>query len=225
MVPPLPLESSSEVPSSNSSPVSRRVARIAHLGTIGFGAALGLIALGFLTNPRPYPYYRWATLPITPLPTQPRLGHYPLSVTVGTWLWEFTFPLSLIWLVDRHSLASPRARRTVLVLLPAVYALGFHLYCRFVFPQPTPSVWEPAVTAVCYVYCQNYDLTWSYITLGTVGLGIADVLTPNESTVGWYALVGFGVLTFPLGIAPLYEASLRRRDLSLAVSSGGSTTS
>lgn len=197
---------------SSTSPISPTVARFARLGTIGFGVSLGLILLGFLTNPQPYPYYGWAALPVTPLPNQPRLGHYPLSITLGTWLWEFTFPLVLIWLVDRYSLGSTHARKVMFLVLPAIYALGFHLYCRFVFPQPAPSMWEPAVTAVCYIYCQNYDLLWSYITLGTVALGLLGAVLSAEDTASWLIIVVFGVLTFPLGIAPLYEAMLRQSD-------------
>lgn len=197
---------------SSTSPVSPTVARFARFGTIGFGVSLGLILLGFLTNPQPYPYYDWATLPVTPFPNQPRLGHYPLSITVGTWLWEFTFPLVLIWLVDRYSLGAERERNVMFLLLPALYALGFHLYCRFIFPQPTPSLWEPAVTGVCYIYCQNYDITWSYITLGTVMLGLLGAALPDDRPDSWFIVVMFGILTFPLGIAPLYEAVLRQSD-------------
>lgn len=192
------------------SPVSPTVARVARVGTVGFAASLVLISLGFLSNPQPSPYYGWASLPVTPLPEQPRLGHYPVSVTLGTWLWEFTFPLVLIWLADRHSLGCARARMALFLVVPAVYALGFHLYCRFVFPQPEPTSWEPAVTAVCYVYCQTYDLAWSHVTLGTVAVGLFAAALPGRRTGRWLAIVAFGVLTFPLGIAPLYEASLRR---------------
>ncbi len=196
----------------STSPVSPTVARLARLGTIGFGVSLGFIILGFLTNSLPFPYYDWATLPVTPLPSQPRLGHYPFSITIGLWLWEFTFPFVLIWLADRCSFGSTHARKVMFLVLPAIYALGFHLYCRFIFPQPTPSPWEPAVTAVCYVYCQTYSPLWSYITLGTVALGLLGAVLSNEETGGWLILVVFGILTFPLGIAPLYEALLRRDD-------------
>lgn len=211
--------------SPSESPVPPVVATLARVGAFGFVVSVGLVALGFLTNPEPYPYYEWATLPVTPLPEQPRLGHYPVSITLGTWLWEFTVPLALIWLVDRYGLDSRRARNGVLVALPAVYALGFHLYCRFVFPQPDPTLWEPAVTAVCYVYCQTYDPSWSYVTLGTVALGAVGALAPRERTGGWVALVAFGVLSFPLGIAPLFEAWARRRDSSPGRPAGGPTAS
>lgn len=209
----------------SNSPVSSSVAAVARIGSFGFAVAVGLVVLGFLTNPEPYPYYDWATLPVTPLPEQPRLGHYPATITLGTWLWEFTFPLALIWLVDRYGLGSNRARTVVFLLVPAVYALGFHLYCRFVFPQPDPTLWEPAVTAVCYVYCQTYDLSWSYVTLGTVALGTLGMLLPDRSTASWVAIVAFGVLTFPLGIAPLYEAALRRSGRSTNRRASRSTAS
>lgn len=199
------------------------MARLARVGTGGFGVAVGLILLAFLTNIQPFPYYEWATLPTTVLPSQPRLGHYPVSLTLGLWLWEFTFPFVLIWIADRYALGSKQGRALMFILVPAIYALAFHLYCRFIFPQPDPTAWEPAVTVVCYFYCQTYTLSWSYITIGTAILGLLVAATPAKKTIGWYALVVFGILTFPLGIAPLYEAAVRRERSSHRASIGNPT--
>ena len=197
-----------------SRPLSGRLRRVARLGTWAFVLANALVAFSVLTNQQPVPYWPWLSLPVAPLPTQPRLGHYPLSYTLGLWLWEFTFPLSVLWGVDRLAVTSDRGRRLAFVALPAVVALAFHAYCRFVVPQPTPSVWEPAVTAVCYVYCQTYAPLWSAISVGTGALGLAGALAPRDSRVGTLATVAFGLLAFPLGVLALYEAATRRRGAS-----------
>ncbi|WP_436907302.1 hypothetical protein [Halosimplex marinum] len=185
------------------------IRRTAGVGTVGFVLANLLVGLAFLTDPDPMPYYPWASLPVAPLPDQPTLGHYPASYTLGLWLWEFTFPLSILWAADRAELTGERARRAALVGLPAVVALGFHAYCALVFPQPTPTPWEPAVTAVCYVYCQTYAPLWSAVTVGTVLLGVGGWLAPRDSRLGRAATAGFGLLAFPLGALALYDAATR----------------
>lgn len=181
--------------------------RVARTGTAGFVLANLLVGLASLTDPVPVPYYPWLSLPVAPLPDQPTLGHYPASYTLGLWLWEFTFPLSILWGVDGVGLAGDRGRRTAFVGVPALVALGFHAYCALVFPQPTPTPWEPAVTAVCYVYCQTYAPLWSAITVGTVLLGVGGWLAPRDSSLGRASTAVFGLLAFPLGIPALYEAA------------------
>ncbi|WP_123537979.1 hypothetical protein [Halosimplex salinum] len=185
-------------------PWLRRVARV---GTAGFVLANLLVVLAFLTDTVPVPYYSWLSLPVAPLPDQPTLGHYPASYTLGLWLWEFTFPLSILWVADRAGVTGERGRRTAFVGIPALVALCFHAYCVLVFPQPTPTPWEPAVTAVCYVYCQTYAPLWSAITVGTVLLGVGGWLAPRDSSLGRAGTAAFGVLAFPLGVLALYDAA------------------
>ncbi|WP_459194356.1 hypothetical protein [Halosimplex sp. J119] len=185
-------------------PLVRRIARV---GTAGFVLANLLVGVAFLTDPVPVPYYPWLSLPVAPLPDQPTLGHYPASYTLGLWLWEVTFPLSIVWAVDRAGAATERGRRTAFVGVPAIVALAFHAYCALVFPQPTPTPWEPAVTAVCYVYCQTYAPLWSAVTVGTVLLGLGGWLAPRDSPLGRASTAAFGLLAFPLGIPALYEAA------------------
>lgn len=200
----------------SSDPFPPAVRRVARLGTAGFVLANLLVGVAFLTDTAPVPYYPWLSLPVAPLPDQPRLGHYPASYTVGLWLWEFTFPLAVLRAAQRSGVTSERARRAAFVGLPALVALGFHAYCALVFPQPTPTPWEPAVTAVCYVYCQTYAPLWSAITVGTVLLGLGGWLAPRESRLGRTATVAFGLLAFPLGALALYDAATAGRSADAA---------
>lgn len=63
-----------------------------------YGLAVGTVAalFAFLTNPVPDPSFRWATLPESWRLSlrQPRIEHWPVSYTVGIWLWAFGFPPS-----------------------------------------------------------------------------------------------------------------------------------
>lgn len=196
-------------------PLPPRLRRVAGAGAAGFVLANLLVGLAFLTDPVPVPYYPWLSLSAAPLPDQPTLGHYPASYTLGLWLWEFTFPLSILWAADRAGLTGERGRRAAFVGVPVLVALGFHAYCALVFPQPTPSPWEPAVTAVCYVYCQTYGPLWSAITVGTVLLAVGGWLAPRASSLGRAGTAAFGLLAFPLGVPALYEAATTGGDAPL----------
>jgi hypothetical protein len=72
-------------------------ARVAQYTTAGlYGLLLGtvLCLVDLFTNPVPDPSFPWATLPPSlrlPL-QQPRIEHWPVTYTVGIWLWVFCFP-------------------------------------------------------------------------------------------------------------------------------------
>ena len=64
------------------------------------GTVLCLVAL--FTNPVPDPSFPWATLPPSlQLPLrQPRIEHWPVTYTVGIWLWVFFSPPRSSWDID-----------------------------------------------------------------------------------------------------------------------------
>lgn len=61
-----------------------------------YGLVLGMVLclIALFTHPIPDPSFPWATLPPSlRLPiTQPRIEHWPVTYTIGIWLWIFCFP-------------------------------------------------------------------------------------------------------------------------------------
>lgn len=186
------------------------LARYAEIGlySLIFGTVLCLIAL--FTNPVPDPSFPWATLPASlRLPvTQPRIEHWPVSYTLGIWLWVFCAPALLLAGYRRYQ-TQPVAW---LVAAPTVGMLGLTTYCRFFWPKLYPPTWNaPAYTFICWLYCATYDPLWSNFAYGIVFLGIvATVVALRDSTWDTFTLAAFGVLSLPLGVPALYEAYRRR---------------
>jgi hypothetical protein len=194
------------------------------LAGLAVGTALCLLAL--FTNQVPDPSFPWFTLPESVrLPVeQPRIEHWPVTYTVGIWLWVFCLPAMFLAGSRRGvgrglSAAGTRHRfATVwLVGLPTVTMLWLTSYCRFFWPKLFPASWNaPSYTLVCWLYCSSYVPLWSNLAyvvaaVGVVATGLALWRTDRAP----YVLVAFGVLAFPLGIPAIY-AGYRR------LGSGGS---
>ncbi len=68
--------------------------RYTTLGLYRLLVGIVLCLVAFLTNPVPDPSFSWATLSESVrLPiAQPRIEHWPVTYTIGIWLWVFCFP-------------------------------------------------------------------------------------------------------------------------------------
>jgi len=189
-------------------------------GLAGLVVGTVLCLLALFTNQTPDPSFQWFTLPASlRLPVeQPRIEHWPVTYTVGIWLWVFSLPAVFLagyrrgvgrgrFAVDtRHRFAT-----AWLVGLPTVAMLGLTTYCRFFWPKLFPASWNaPSYTLVCWLYCSSYVPFWSNLAYAVAGFGVvATVLTLWRTDRAPYALVAFGVLAFPLGIPAIY-AGYRR---------------
>lgn len=180
----------------------------------GLVAGTVLSFAAFLTNPVPDPSFPWATVPASlRLPvTQPRIEHWPVTYTVGIWLWVLCLPGVFFAGYRRAGATTTRATRMWLVGLPAVSMLALSTYCRWFWPKLQPPTWNaPSYTVVCWLYCSSYDPVWSTLALGIAGLGLVVALIGGIRRSGW-ATVGmavFGVLSLPLGLPALYAAYCR----------------
>jgi hypothetical protein len=188
--------------------------RYTTLGLYGLlvGTVLCLVAL--LTNPVPDPSFPWATLPESlRLPiAQPRIEHWPVTYTIGIWLWVFCFPALFLAGYRRYGDRS-RGAAVWLVGLPTLAMVGWTTYCRFYWPKLHPPTWNaPAYTFVCWLYCSTYDAIWSNAAFLIALLGaVATTLILQRTRGTRYALIGFGILALPLGLPALYEGSRRAR--------------
>jgi len=191
--------------------------RIGQYTTAGlYGLVLGTVLCLFalFTNPVPDPSFPWATLPPSlrfPL-QQPRIEHWPVTYTIGIWLWIFCFPALFLAGYRRYGDRN-RGAAVWLVGLPTVAMLGWTTYCRFFWPKLHPPTWNaPAYTFVCWLYCSTYDVIWSNAAFLIALLGaVATVLILQRTRGTKYALIGFGVLALPLGLPALYEGSRRAK--------------
>jgi len=191
--------------------------RIGQYTTAGlYGLVLGtvLCLVALFTNPIPDPSFPWATLPPSlRLPfQQPRIEHWPVTYTIGIWLWVFCFPALFLAGYRRYGDRN-RGAAVWLVGLPTVAMLGWTTYCRFFWPKLHPPTWNaPAYTFVCWLYCSTYDVIWSNAAFLIALLGaVATVLILQRTRGTKYALIGFGILALPLGLPALYEGSRRAR--------------
>jgi hypothetical protein len=174
------------------------------------GTVLCLVAL--FTNPIPDPSFPWATLPpALRLPiTQPRIEHWPVTYTIGIWLWIFCFPALFFAGYRRFGHIT---RNVVLWLsgLPTIVMLGWTTYCRFFLPKLHPPTWNaPAYTFVCWAYCSTYDAVWSnaaYV-IAVVGL-VTTLLALRRTQHSRCLLIEFGMLALPIGLPALYEGYRR----------------
>lgn len=91
--------------------------------------------------------------------------------------------------------------------------LGWTTYCRFFWPKLHPPTWNaPAYTFVCWAYCSTYDVVWSNTAYGIAVIGlVATFLALRRTWYNRYLLIGFGVLSLPIGLPALYEGYRRAR--------------
>ncbi len=184
----------------------------ATLGLYGLVAGTALCLLALFTNPVPDPSFSWATLPASlRLPVrQPRIEHWPVSYTLGIWLWVFCVPA--LFLAGYRRFSDTIAPTWWLVGLPTATMLGLTTYCRFFWPKLYPSTWNaPSYTLVCWLYCSTYEPVWSNAAYAVAGIGIvATAIAVRRWRADVLALATFGVLAFPLGLPSLFAASRRR---------------
>ncbi|ELZ28990.1 hypothetical protein C474_13849 [Halogeometricum pallidum JCM 14848] len=182
--------------------------RYTTLGLYGLLVGTVLCLVAFLTNPVPDPSFPWATLPESlRLPiAQPRIQHWPVTYTIGIWLWVFCFP-ALFLAGYRRCGDRSRGAAVWLVGLPTLAMLGWTTYCRFFWPKLHPPTWNaPAYTFVCWLYCSTYDAIWSNAAFLIALLGaVATILILQRTRGTKYALIGFGILALTLGLPALYE--------------------
>ena len=189
--------------------------RIGQYTTAGlYGLVLGtvLCLVALFTNPVPDPSFPWATLPPSlrfPL-QQPRIEHWPVTYTIGIWLWVFCFPALFLAGYRRYGDRN-RGAAVWLVGLPTIAMLGWTTYCRFFWPKLRPPTWNaPAYTFVCWLYCSTYNVLWSNTAYVIALFGIVTtILVVRHQDRDRYALLGFGILALPLGLPALYEGYRR----------------
>ena len=173
-----------------------------------------LCLLALFTNPVPDPSFPWATLPVSlRLPiSQPRVEHWPVSYTVGIWLWIAGFPALFLAGYRRYGTTRRDAVRW-LVASPTLAMLGWTTYCRFFWPKLSPPTWNaPSYTLVCWLYCSSYVTFWSDAAYAVAALGVvATLLALWRTGRAWAALVTVGVLAFPLGLPAVFEGYRRYR--------------
>lgn len=179
-------------------------ARTAPLALV-VGTALCLVAL--VTNPVPDPSFPWFSVPAEYRLslTQPRIEHWPVSYTVGVWLWVGFVPGLFVLGHRRWSGRWGLGRRAWLLGLPAGTMLALTTYCRFVWPKPEPATWNaPAYSFVCWAYCSTYDPLWSTVAYATAALGLvafallarrSSLAVAAEATPGCGKLRGVTILT------------------------------
>lgn len=182
-------------------------------GLYGLVVGTGLCLLALVTNPVPDPSFPWFSLPEAyrlPL-AQPRIEHWPVSYTVGIWLWIFGAPALFLRGYDRGATRFQLRPRTWLLGLPALAMVGLTTYCRFFWPKPNPATWNaPAYTFVCWLYCSTYDPVWSYLAYVFAAVGVVAVaLLARRSSRAVAAEATFGLLALPLGLPALYDAYRR----------------
>ncbi|WP_436925027.1 hypothetical protein [Halosimplex amylolyticum] len=187
--------------------------RYTTLGGYGLLVGTGLCLLALFTNPVPDPSFPWATLPPSlRLPVeQPRIEHWPVSYTVGIWLWIAGFPALFLAGYRRYGTGVPFGSATWLAGLPTLAMFGWTTYCRFFWPKLHPPTWNaPSYTFVCWLYCSSYDAIWSDVAYAVALVGVvATVLTVRRERGSGYVLLGFGMLALPLGLPAVYEGYRR----------------
>ncbi|MFT4947371.1 MAG: hypothetical protein ACI8TL_001613 [Natronomonas sp.] len=175
------------------------------------GTVLCLLAL--FTNAVPDPSFPWFSLPDAyRLPiTQPRIEHWPVTYTLGIWLWIACAPALFLRGYERLADRWPFGPAVWLVGLPTVAMLALTTYCRHFWPKPDPATWNaPAYTFVCWAYCSTYDPLWSDLAYVVAGIGVvAFGLVVRRSSLAVATEAAFGVLALPLGLPALYDAQRR----------------
>lgn len=122
-------------------PLPRWVDRYATRGLYGLLVGTGLSLLALVTNPVPDPSFPWATVPASlRLPvTQPRVEHWPVTYTVGIWLWVWSLPA--LFLAGYRRYHDTLGAAGWLVGLPTASMGMLTTYCRFFLAEaPAPHV-------------------------------------------------------------------------------------
>lgn len=184
--------------------------------TVGLYALLvgtGLCLVALVTNPVPDPSFPWASLPASlRLPDlRPRIEHWPVTYTVGIWLWIAGFLAVFLAGYRRYDDSSRLDSAFWLAGLPTFAMLAWSTYCRFFWLKLYPSTWNaPSYTLVCWLYCSSYDVLWSNAAFAIALFGIvATILAVRHKRGNGYALLGFGILALPLGLPAVYEGYRR----------------
>jgi uncharacterized membrane protein HdeD (DUF308 family) len=183
------------------------------LGLYGLLVGTGLCLIAFLTNPVPDPSFPWATLPESlrfPF-EQPRIEHWPVTYTIGIWLWIIGFPALFLAGYRRFGTRTPFGSMFWLTGLPTLAMLGWTTYCRFFWPKLYPPTWNaPSYTLICWLYCSSYNVVWSNTAYLIALFGIiATLLAVRNQNADGVALLGFGILALPLGLPAVYEGYRR----------------
>lgn len=169
---------------------------------LAIGTVLCLIAL--FTNPIPDPSFPRATLPTTlRLPVrQPRIEHWPVTYTVGIWLWIVGFPALFLKAYQRYSGVFQVSSTMWLVGFLTAAMFAWTTYCRFFWPKLYPPTWNaPSYTFFCWLYCSSYDPIWSNLAYIVAAFGAFVVLFDTRYVRGTgYGIAVFGVLALPLGL-------------------------
>lgn len=193
--------------------VSRWMNTYATYGLYGLALGTVLCLVAFVTNPVPDPSFPWASLPPSlRLPIrQSRIEHWPITYTLGIWLWIVFFPALFFSGYRRYGSKRGKTSTLWLVGLPTFAMVGWTTYCRFFWPKLYPPTWNaPSYTFVCWLYCSSYEVIWSNTAYAIASFGIVITLIAvwrrRSST---YGLVAFGMLSLPLGLPVLYEAYRR----------------
>lgn len=172
-----------------------------------YGLIIGtfLCLFSLFTNAVPDPSFPWFSIPSNlHLPiTQPQIEHWPVTYTLGIWLWIIGFPA--LFLKGYQWYGNPLRW---LIGYPTIAMLGWTTYCRFFWPKLEPATWNaPSFTIVCWFYCSSYDPLWSNVAYGIAILGVLGTIAVYLYTKeAKYPVATFGLLAFPLGIPALFEA-------------------
>lgn len=190
-----------------------RLAAYTTYGLYGLVVGTVLCLLALFTSAVPDPSFPWFSLPDAyRLPiTQPRIEHWPVSYTIGIWLWIACAPALFLRGYDRLAGRWQLGPATWLLGLPAVAMFALTTYCRFFWPEPSPATWNaPAYTFVCWAYCSTYDPVWSNLAYVVAGIGVvAFALVVRRSSLAVATEATFGVLALPLGVPALFDAYRR----------------
>ncbi|SFS09838.1 hypothetical protein SAMN05216559_3597 [Halomicrobium zhouii] len=182
-------------------------------GLFGLVVGTALCLLALFTNPVPDPSFPWFSLPeVYRFPiTQPRIEHWPVSYTVGIWLWITCAPALFLRGYERFVWRPRYGPTTWLVGLPTLAMIGLTTYCRFFWPKPQPATWNaPAYTFVCWAYCSTYDPLWSNLAYAIASIGVITfVMLVRRSSLAVATEATFGVLALPLGLPTLFDAYRR----------------
>ncbi|MDF9747272.1 hypothetical protein [Natrinema salsiterrestre] len=204
---------------------SRRAAsqwleRYTTYGRYGLLVGTGLCLVALFTNPVPDPSFPGMTLPASlRLPVrQPRIEHWPVTYTIGIWLWVAGFPALFLAGYRRYGSRFRVGSELWLTGLPTLAMIGWTTYCRFFWPKLQPPTWNaPSYTLVCWLYCSSYDPLWSNAAYAVAALGVVATLLAirqRRTRVTTSLLAGFGVLAFPLGLPAIYAAVRRVRTVA-----------
>lgn len=202
--------SSISVGSRSTRPIPTWLGRYTDYALYGLVVGTFLCLFALFTNPVPDPSFPWASLPASfRLPvTQPRIEHWPVTYTIGIWLWIVGSPALFLEGYRRFADTDPMVW---LVGLPIVSMFAWTTYCRFFWPKLYPPTWNaPSYTFACWLYCSSYDPLWNNVTYGVALLGAITALGAYRSNrLGDYGLAAFGILALPLGLPAIFEVYRR----------------